>query len=175
MDQYSALSLDEQNTAGCPKPVQLKDVPNRFATIVVDPPWDFGDEGDIDQFGRGRPDYATLSIDQLQKLPVGERATRDAHIYLWITNRSLPKGFALLNAWGFPYVTALTWTKPSIGMGNYFRGSTEHVVFGVRGSLGLLRKDVGTWFAAPRPGGHSSKPPQFYALVESRSPGRDWP
>ena len=142
-----------------------------FQTIVLDPPWDWGDEGDCDQFGRARPTYDTMSIDEIAALPVGDWTQNDAHIYLWITNRSLPKGFALLERWGFRYITTLTWCKPHFGMGNYFRGSTEQVLFGVRGSLPLLRRDVGTWFAAPRPGQHSSKPDEFYQLVEQCSPG----
>jgi N6-adenosine-specific RNA methylase IME4 len=144
----------------------------RFATIVIDPPWDWGDEGDADQLGRARPTYGTMTLEQLLALPVERLADVDCHLYLWITNRSLPKGFALMERWGFRYITALTWCKPSIGMGNYFRGSTEHVLFGVRGSQQLKRKDVGTWFQAPRgPNGHSSKPGDFYPLVESCSPG----
>ena len=34
-----------------------------FQTIVIDPPWDHGDEGDINQFGRTKPEYATMPID----------------------------------------------------------------------------------------------------------------
>lgn len=143
----------------------------RFETIVLDPPWDWGDEGDQDQLGRARPTYATLSIDQLLDWPVPDLTADNAHIYLWITNRSLPKGFALLERWGFRYVTCLTWVKPSFGMGNYFRGSTEQVLFGVKGALELLRKDVGTHFEAPREGEHSTKPAAFYELVETCSPG----
>ncbi len=144
----------------------------KYRVIVIDPPWDFGDEGDADQLGRARPDYPTLPIVEIKRLPVGDFADANCHIYLWITNRSLPKGFALLDAWGFRYVTCLTWCKPSIGMGNYFRGSTEQILFGVKGSQLLKRKDAGTWFQAPRgPGGHSSKPVEFYSLVESCSPG----
>ena len=144
----------------------------KFATILMDPPWDWGDEGDGDQMGRARPDYGTMGIEKLLELPVPDLADTDCHIYLWITNRSLPKGFALLEKWGFRYITALTWCKPSFGMGNYFRGQTEQILFGVKGSQPLKRKDVGTCFQAPRgPAGHSSKPTEIYDLVESCSPG----
>lgn len=143
----------------------------KFSTIVIDPPWDWGDEGDVDQLGRARPVYGTMPFDEVKALPVAKLADDDCHLYLWITNRSLPKGFALLDAWGFRYVTCLTWCKPSIGMGNYFRGSTEQVLFAVKGSQPLKRKNVGTWFTAPRGADHSSKPAEFFELVESCSPG----
>jgi N6-adenosine-specific RNA methylase IME4 len=143
----------------------------KFATIVIDPPWDWGDEGDVNQMGRAKPDYSTMSIDQLAALPVGAMADEDCHLYLWITNRSLPKGFRLIDSWGFRYITAITWVKPHFGMGNYFRGQTEHVLFAVKGSQPLKRKDLGTVFSAPRGKGHSGKPSEFYDLVESASPG----
>lgn len=143
----------------------------RYQTVVIDPPWDWGDEGDVNQFGRAKPTYATMPIDEIAALPIGQIASENAHLYLWITNRSLPKGFSLIEQWGFRYVTALTWVKPSFGMGNYYRGSTEHVLFAVRGSLPLLRHDVGTHFEAPRGSGHSAKPDAFYRLIETCSPG----
>lgn len=142
-----------------------------FQTIVIDPPWDWGDEGDVDQFGRGRPVYDTMPLEELQAMPIKDVAATNAHLYLWITNRSLPKGFDLLDAWGFRYVTMLTWCKPSIGMGNYFRGSTEHLLFGVKGSLPLIERNVGTWFQAERGGRHSAKPDKAYELIEGVSPG----
>lgn len=162
----------EENRAIVRQTAPLEDKGARFATIVIDPPWDWGDEGDCDQLGRSRPDYATLSYGQLLELPVAKKADTDCHLYLWITNRSLPKGFALLEAWGFRYITCLTWVKPHFGMGNYFRGQTEQVLFGVKGSQPLKRKDAGTVFQFPRgPAGHSSKPVEFYGFVESCSPG----
>lgn len=143
-----------------------------FSTIVLDPPWDWGDEGDHDQLGRAKPTYETMGVDEIAALPVSRLAEENSHIYLWITNRSLPKGFRLLEAWGFRYITAITWVKPSFGMGNYFRGSTEHLLFGVRGSLPLESRSLGTHFEANRgSGGHSSKPPEAYELIESASPG----
>ena len=162
----------DHNQALVEETIPLPDDPEiRYPVVVIDPPWDWGDEGDADQLGRARPTYQTMSYDELTELPVGEQADDNAHLYLWITNRSLPKGFGLLEAWGFRYVTMLTWCKPHFGMGNYYRGQTEHVLFGVRGSLPLLRNDRGTWFEAKRPGRHSGKPDEFYELVEECSPG----
>ena len=50
----------------------------------------------------------------------------------------------------------------------------EHVLFGVKGKLSLLRQDVGTWFEAPRRGRHSTKPDAFYELVENARSDPYW-
>lgn len=162
----------QENAAKAASTQSPLEVGAKFATILIDPPWDWGDEGDVNQMGRAKPDYGTMSIDDLERLPVADLADDDCHVYLWITNRSLPKGFRLLEAWGFRYVTCITWAKPHFGMGNYFRGQTEHLLFGVKGSQMLKRRDVGTIFYANRgDGGHSSKPNEAYELIESCSPG----
>lgn len=172
-DRQNRREKNKEKVRAVPSVETLKSLAGvKFATIVIDPPWDWGDEGDQDQLGRARPDYSTMTIDELEQLDVGGLADDDCHIYMWITNRSLPKGFRLLEAWGFRYITAITWVKPHFGMGNYFRGQTEHVLFGVKGSQPLKRKDAGTVFEADRgTGGHSSKPAEFLDLVESCSPG----
>ena len=170
LQREKATQQNKDLVAQAPQLVESTDG-QKFPTIVIDPPWDWDDEGDQSQFGRGRPVYATMPIEEIAALPVAQLAQANSHLYLWITNRSLPKGFALLEAWGFRYVTCLTWCKPNIGMGNYFRGSTEHVLFGVRGSLGLLQKNIGTWFQAERGDQHSDKPGEFFELVEKCSPG----
>jgi N6-adenosine-specific RNA methylase IME4 len=144
----------------------------RFATILMDPPWDWGDEGDVDQLGRARPTYDTMPLESIRELPIRDIADVDCHLYMWITNRSLPKGFSLLDSWGFRHITMLTWPKPSFGMGNYFRGQTEHVLFGVKGSQMLKRKNASTLLPSWKRGkGHSAKPVEFYQFVESCSPG----
>ena len=158
-----------ENTEKIEKLATPLDAQGLFQTIVIDPPWDWGDEGDVNQFGRAKPEYSTMPFDEIKNLPVNKIADENCHLYLWVTNRSLPKAFALIDAWGFRYITCLTWCKPSIGMGNYFRGSTEQVLFAVNGSQPLKRHDVGTYFTAPRGEGHSAKPDEFYRLVESCS------
>lgn len=162
----------QENAAQAQKTPDVLSAGARFATILADPPWDWGDEGDVNQMGRAKPDYATMPIEKLMALPVAKLADDDCHLYLWITNRSMPKGFRVLEAWGFRFVTILTWPKSSFGMGNYFRGQTEHVLFGVRGSQALKRKDASTLLPIwARGKGHSTKPVEFYEFVESCSPG----
>lgn len=148
----------------------------RFATILADPPWAFDDGEDDDQaeglFGRGHPTYATMTVAEIEALPVADHADEDCHLYLWTTNRNLRAAFEIVDGWGFTYATTVTWAKPHFGMGYWFRGQTEHCLFATKGSQPLLRRDVGTLFSAARgPKGHSSKPPGFYDLVESCSPG----
>lgn len=167
-DADEARTRNEELAAGTLGPEWL---PGPYQTIVIDPPWDWGDEGDQNQLGRARPHYTTMPIDDLKQMPIDDLATADAHLYLWVTNRSLPKAFDLISTWKFRYITCLTWVKPSFGMGNYFRGASEHVLFGVRGSLPLLRHDEPTWFEAPRGKEHSGKPTALYELVERCSPG----
>jgi N6-adenosine-specific RNA methylase IME4 len=163
---------NREQAAATPAPAASHVAGQTYQTIVIDPPWDWGDEGDADQMGRARPEYATMPIADVQALDVGALANpKGCHLYLWITNRSLPKGFALLEAWGFRYVTILTWCKPSIGMGNYYRNNTEHVLFGVRGKLQVLEQDTGTWFQAARGKRHSEKPAEFFDMVQRMSPG----
>jgi N6-adenosine-specific RNA methylase IME4 len=149
-----------------------EEIKAKFATIIIDPPWDVSDEGDVNQFGRANPDYHTMPFADILKLPVADKADVDCHLYMWITNRSLPKGFDLIEAWGFRYITCLTWCKPSFGIGNYFRGSTEQILFAVKGSQPLKRKDAGTWFLAERgKDDHSAKPEEAFQLIEPSSPG----
>lgn len=149
---YSAIKRKEkeeqrnqhvnENIEKIKKGKPMSEIDGLFQTIVIDPPWDWGDENDNNQFGRAKPDYATMPFKEILKSPVIRLADENCHLYLWITNRSLPKGFELIEAWGFRYIPCLTWVKPSIGMGNYFRGSTEQVLFAIKGNMPLKRHDM---------------------------------
>ncbi len=149
-----------------------------FGAIVVDPPWDYANRATR---AAARNHYATLTMHQLcgkMPLPDGSNMARlvdawaneQSHLYLWVTNSFLREGFQLLDAWRFQYKTCLTWVKPQMGIGNYFRSSTEHVLFAIRGGLRTLDGNQLTWFQADRTR-HSAKPDAFYRLVETSSPG----
>jgi N6-adenosine-specific RNA methylase IME4 len=147
------------------EPAPLPD--GTFRVVVADPPWQYGNKATR---GAAEDHYATMTIEELCALDVESHLADDAHLYLWVTNGFLREGFDVMAAWGFDYKTCLTWVKPQMGMGNYFRSSTEHVLFGLRGSLKTQDRSLMNWFEAPR-GRHSAKPDLFYDIVEKASPG----
>jgi N6-adenosine-specific RNA methylase IME4 len=137
----------------------------KFKTIVCDPPWQFRR-----QPKSVGPTYKLLTLDEIKLVPIKGISDENAHLYLWIPNAFIKEGVAVMEAWGFSYKTVITWVKHQVGVGNHFRNSSEQILFGVRGRLPLLRRDLRTWFLADRRQ-HSRKPDEFYRLVESASPG----
>lgn len=155
-----------------------------YSTIVADPPWAYRQSRITTRTGNhkvGAEDkYSTLTIDEIAALPVRDLAATNAHLYLWVTNPKLygdrsggPTPRDVMEAWGFKYVTCLTWVKKpgALGMGFYFRGETEHVLFGLRGDLPIpVERRRPNWLMAAKRG-HSIKPDALMDLVEQVSPG----
>ncbi len=157
----------------------------RYPTIVADPPWRIEMGPTLTQKGvKPRLEYPTMSQEELLQMPIGAWAQERAHLYLWCTNSTVPQAYELASAWGFKPSTLITWIKRRdpqdgwMGLGRYFRITTEHVLFAVRSGLEVTNKDQpnliqeaeGLAFYAPR-GRHSEKPSAFYDMVEHMSPG----
>lgn len=145
-----------------------------YATILADPPW-LERGGGVIQRGADRH-YDLMATKDICAMSVGRRVSENAHLYLWVTNNFLRDGFQVMDAWGFRYITLITWAKDKIGIGQYFRGQTEHCMFGVRGSLPYRTLDDGkraqgsTLLNASR-GAHSQKPLEMYEVIERVSYG----
>jgi len=159
------LERERRDTDLAARPVALP--AGRYPVIVADPPWAYDNAGTR---AAAVAHYPTMTVEEVCKLDLAPRLADDAHLYLWTTNPFLPAAFAVLDAWGFIYKTCLTWVKPQIGLGNWFRSATEHVLFGVRGDLPVVDRAIPTWFQADR-AEHSAKPDAFYELVERASAG----
>jgi N6-adenosine-specific RNA methylase IME4 len=143
----------------------VKPVEGKHKTLIIDPPWDYEW---LSLAGRAAPGYATMSHDELLALDVPAWADDNCHLYLWTTNNFMTRAVDLMAHWGFQHKTVLTWIKPRIGLGSYFRNSTEHVLFGVKGELRTRADNIATHFEAAV-GEHSEKPSIFYDIVERAS------
>src|SRR5690606_25730324 len=161
-------------------PVPLPRVVGGFKTILADPPWRFSNRtGKVAPEHRRLDRYSTMSLDAIKAMEVSEVAASNAHLYLWVPNALLPDGLAVMEAWGFRYVTNIVWAKrrkdggpDGRGVGFYFRNVTELLLFGVRGSMRTLapgRSQVNMIETRKRE--HSRKPDEQYDLIEACSPG----
>lgn len=138
----------------------------RFRTILADPPWDIQQKG-----ARGAEmHYDLMSLAQIKAMPVADLAEEDAHLWLWVTNGTLRHGYDVAEAWGFTVRSPLTWIKFRLGLGNYLRNATEHVLFATRGRAPVNFNSQPTWINAPVQD-HSHKPEEQYALIERVSSG----
>jgi N6-adenosine-specific RNA methylase IME4 len=151
-----------------------------FKTILADPPWRFSNRtGKVAPEHRRLDRYSTMGLEEICALRVAEIAATNAHLYLWAPNALLPEGLAVMEAWGFRYVSNIIWAKrrkdggpDGRGVGFYFRNVTEMLLFGVRGSMRTLqpaRSQVNMIETRKRE--HSRKPDEQYALIEACSPG----
>jgi N6-adenosine-specific RNA methylase IME4 len=148
------------------KPEVAARAPKRFRTILADPPWDIQQRG-----ARGAErHYDLMSLDRIKAMPVADLAQDDAHLWLWVTNATLRHGYDVAEAWGFTVRSPLTWIKFRLGLGNYLRNSTEHLLFATKGKAPVNFRSQPTWVNAPVQD-HSHKPEEQYALIERISPG----
>ena len=169
---------------------EFPDEPNTYKAIVADPPWPYDDA--LPGGGRGADShYDTLPIGLISGLGpfVNKIAAPHAHLYMWTTNSFVDDAYDVCREWGFEPKTMVTWVKVKdepvglptsrnvaanvkerIGMGHYFRNTTEHLVFAQKGSLNTNRNDMPSHFFAERTD-HSEKPDKSYSLIEQMSPG----
>lgn len=165
-----------------------------YRTIVIDPPWQVKAGREIGDYIKA-PDgsqpfgvrcnkarslaYPAMSLDQMALLPIPALADDDAHLYLWTINRYLRQAFDLLDMWGFHYSTTLVWAKQPMGggLGGSYGLAAEYALFARRGNLSTTSRIGRNWWSWKRPYDkrgkpkHSAKPPAFYDLVQSVSPG----
>jgi N6-adenosine-specific RNA methylase IME4 len=145
----------------------------KYKTIYADPPWHEQGGGKIKRGAdRHYPLMKTKEILAMKDF-ISELSDTNCHLYLWVTNNFLKDGLEVLETWGFRYVTTITWLKDRFGLGQYFRGLTEHCLFGVKGHLpykilnGKRQQGV-TGFFAPK-GKHSEKPEEMRQMIEKVS------
>jgi N6-adenosine-specific RNA methylase IME4 len=142
------------------------ETPKKFRTILADPPWDIQQKG-----ARGAEiHYDLMTLDQIKAMPVADLAAPDSHLWLWTTNASLRDAYDVAEAWGFTVRSPLTWIKFRLGLGNYLRNATEHLLLCTRGKAPVNFRAQPTWINAPVQD-HSHKPEEQYALVERISSG----
>lgn len=151
--------------------VDIYNTGNKYKTIYVDPPWKETGGGKIKR-GADRH-YPLMTTKEIIEVPVDRLIHEEgSHLYLWTTNNFLKDAFVVIDAWGFEYVTMITWMKDKAGLGQYFRGITEHCLFCTtkkrlpyKISKDLKRCQGITGFVEPKRE-HSRKPDKMVEMIQ---------
>ena len=138
----------------------------KFDVIVIDPPWEsiYNPEG-----RRGGAKYPTMTIEQIKniKLPMNDNCV----IWLWVINRYIHEAFHILEKWELNYKNIFTWIKPQLGLGDWGRTQTEHILLATKGKPLTDFRNQKNIITADRKG-HSEKPSEFYNMVEKTCYGK---
>lgn len=143
----------------------------KYKTIYADPPWPERGGGKIKR-GADKH-YSLMTVKEIMSLPIQNIADDNCHLYLWTTNNYFSQALEVMKVWGFAYKTTITWVKDRIGLGQYYRGITEHCLFGVKGNLPYKiiddkRQQGKTVIIAPKTK-HSEKPAEMREMIEKVS------
>lgn len=137
----------------------------KYNVLYVDPPWSYQNKTGRDYKHGSAEKYSVMTNEDIFNLPMLEISEKDAVCFLWATVPLMPEAFEALKIWGFKYKTMLTWRKVmSLGMGYWFRGQTEHLLLGVKGSVKAFRMQTAN-FHQCKTGKHSQKPHYFRELI----------
>ena len=142
---------------------------------MADPPWHFRTRSakGITAKGAGGQ-YATMTRDDIEALPIADLAASDAILWLWATNPMLPDAFAVMRAWGFTFKTAGHWAKQTVhgkqafGTGYILRCAGEPFLIGTRGKPKTERSVRSVIMGPVRE--HSRKPDEAFAAAEKLMP-----
>lgn len=158
-----------------------------YQVILADPPWAFRTfSGETMTPHRCAEDhYSTMTLAEMQALPVGEIAARDCALFMWVVGSHLVEAIELAAAWGFEFKTdAFYWFKqrlvgadqidlftgdiaePRMGFGYWTRKQVEPCWLFTRGKPKRLNAGVRQVIMEPRRE-HSRKPDAQYERIES--------
>ena len=122
----------------------------KYGIIYADPPWHYRVYS-VKGAGRSAEShYPTMTIEEIQALPVSELADKDCALFMWITFPLLKESLSVLSAWGFKFKTiAFVWIKQNRksdslfwGMGYWTRANAEFCVLATKGKPKRMAKNV---------------------------------
>lgn len=66
----------------------------KYKTIYADPPWQFQNRtGKVAPEHKRLTRYGTMRLEDIKHLPVADVADEKSHLYLWVSQRLLPRAW----------------------------------------------------------------------------------
>ena len=151
----------------------------KFDVLYLDPPWKYGSRGA--RGGQyGALDYSSMTIKELQQMPIAEILSDDAAVFMWTTSPFMKDAIALGEFWGLKYIRVdRVWAKVKDSgarhgvCGPWGMTDTEFLLLFTRGQMHKSQAVSNQWtmcWQEPYPGRHSAKPSIFRDDIVSRFP-----
>lgn len=141
--------------------------PMKYGAIYIDPPWSFKNYSQKGEDKNPNQHYPCMKYEDMAVLPIGEMASDNCAMFMWIVDTHLPEALKLFSDYGFDYKTiAFIWDKDRLGLGYWTRKMAEVCLLATRGKPKRKNKDVRQILRAPIRE-HSRKPDLFYGRIES--------
>ena len=144
----------------------------RFGVILADPEWRFEPWSRKTGMDRAADNhYPTSVLEVIKDRDVQSIAAKDCILFLWATAPMLPHALAVMEAWGFDYVSHYIWNKDRTGTGYWSRNKHELLLIGVRGNVPCPAPGK-QWDSVidASVGKHSEKPECFLSMIEEYFP-----
>ena len=144
----------------------------KYQLIVVDPPWPIKKLTHKARPNQTKMDYTTMSLLEIEGLPVASISDEPCWCFLWTTQKFLFQAKPILESWGFTHLLTMVWEKTygrSAGMPLYgFRWNGEFILVGYKTKPSLWPKCplIPAVFSAENIR-HSQKPDRFYNMIAS--------
>lgn len=142
--------------------VDIFNTDKKYDIIYAEPPWRYKDRKCN---GACENHYPTMSIEEIEKLPIKNIASKNCVLFLWATYPMLQEALRVIHAWGFSYKTiGFQWVKMNkswlgkfFGLGRWTRGNTEPCLLAVKGKPKRKSNSVFQLIESPITS-HSQKP-----------------
>lgn len=146
------------------------------STLIADCPWKFSDNLPGPSRGAAK-NYPCMTVDELIAFPStwDFEVAADAYLLFWRVASMQPEALRVVAAWGFTVKTEIVWLKRTatgkrwFGMGRHVRSEHETCLVATRGRPQPLNHHMRSTFEGVVQG-HSTKPDEFYRLVEATFP-----
>lgn len=149
--------------------VNIYNTNKKYNIVYADPPWSYktySSKGQNKATGSVHAQYQTMSVEELEKLPVQKITNKEAMLFIWVTFPTIEQAFKIIKSWGFTYKTcAFCWVKLNpksdgiySGIGHWTNANAELCLLATKKNFPKRKaKDVKQIVLAHR-GQHSKKP-----------------
>lgn len=148
--------------------------PGSFDLIMADCPHRFELRSEKGESKSAQAHYKTMSLADINALPVCDLASEDCLLWYWGTAPMFPQHLLTIAAWGFTYCTHGVWVKTTkhgkvaFGTGYVLRGAHEPFIIARRGSPRTTKSVRSVIHGQVRE--HSRKPEEAYREAERLMP-----